>query len=154
MNEQYYRVLNKCKHSIGVQLMNGIQVNIKPGSFQMLTGSDILYIESVCVNEKFFSQKMLVPVDNMGNPVALESLGMPEDPDVPKHMMDEEIVAMLKKTPKQIEAWLADITDPAELHSIYKVAKNTDITKAKLQVLSNKMPDKDWLDREEDMGKD
>lgn len=153
MTEQYYRVLNKCKYSIGVQLMNGIQVNIKPGSFQMLTASDILYVESICVSEKYFSQKMLVPVDNMGNPVSLESLGMPEDPDVPKHMSDDEIMAMLKKPVKQMEAWLADINDPAELHSIYMVAKNSDVTKAKLQILSDKMPDKDWLGREDNLGK-
>lgn len=151
MTEQYYRVLNKCKYSIGVQMMNGIAVNIKPGSFQMLTGSDILYIESICGSEKFFSQKMLVPVDNAGNPVPLESLGMPEDPDVPKHMTDDEIVAMLKQPVKKLEAWLENISDPAELHAIYMVAKDADVTKAKLQVLSNKMPDKDWLDREKDM---
>lgn len=151
MTEQYYRVLNKCKYSIGVQLMSGIQVNIKPGSFQMLTGSDILYIESICVNEKYFSQKMLIPVDNAGNPVPLESLGMPEDPDAPKHMTDNEIIAMLKKPAKQIEAWLNDISDPAELHAIYTVAKDADVTKAKLQVLSAKMPEKDWLDQEKDM---
>ena len=50
MMEEMYRVNNRCKHDIGVTLMNGMQYNIKAGSFQMLSAMDIQYIESICNN--------------------------------------------------------------------------------------------------------
>lgn len=149
MNEISYRVYNRCKHAIGVKLMNGVHVNIKPGSFRLLTASDILYIESVCGSIKFFAQKMLVPYDAENKIVALENIGLYEDPDVVKHMTDDEITAMLKKSQAQVKAWLSDITDPAELHAIYLVAKTMDISASKLRLLNEKMPNKAWLDSEE-----
>lgn len=58
MFEENYRVYNRCKHDIGVSLMNGMQTNIKAGSFKVLTVDDIQYIESICNGTKFFSSKM------------------------------------------------------------------------------------------------
>lgn len=148
MVEERYRVYNRCKHAIGVQLMNNMQLNIKPGSFQMLTAADILYIESICGTMKFFTQKMLVPVGADNKPIPLETLGMAEDTDASVHMNDDEITAMLKKPVNQVKAWLANIEDPAELHAIYLAAKQMDISSSKLKMLSEKMPEKDWLSQE------
>lgn len=71
---------------------------------------------------------------------------MSPDPDVVPHMNDEEITAMLKKSVKQIEAWLNDMTDPAELHAVYIVAKEMDLPASKLKLLNAKVPTKDWLE--------
>lgn len=143
--DQRYRVFNKCKYDIGVQTLNGLHMNIRAGSFQMLTANDILYIESICVHRKFFSEKMLVAVDETGKELDLNTLGIVKDESTPVHMTDIEISAMLKKTAKQIEAWLENIDDPAELHAIYEVAKKADITSAKMKILHDKMPDKEWF---------
>ena len=61
------------------------------------------------------------------------------------HMNDDEISAMLKKSVKQVEAWLENIEDPAELHAIYLKAKEMDLSAAKLKILTAKMPTKDFL---------
>lgn len=60
-------------------------------------------------------------------------------------MNDNEISSMLKKSVKQIETWIENIEDPAELHAIYLQAKEMDLSAAKLKVLSAKMPSKDFL---------
>ena len=51
-----YRVFNRCKYDIGVTLTSGMQVNIRPGMFQLMTDDDIMMIETSCRNKKFFSQ--------------------------------------------------------------------------------------------------
>ena len=72
--DKKFRVFNRCKYDIGVNLMSGQQPNIKAGSFVMLSVNDILYIESTS-KRKIFSAKMLVAVDENGKDVELEELG-------------------------------------------------------------------------------
>lgn len=144
-----YRVKNMCRYDIGVKLTNGLSLLIAAGSFQMMTADDIAYVESICTVNKFFSQRMLIPYDSQGNEVPLDKLGMYVEEDTAKHMNDEDIVAMLKQSPKKIEAWLANITDPAELGAISAVAKTMDLTASKLKVINAKMPYNDILDDNE-----
>lgn len=144
-----YRVKNMCRYDIGVKLTNGLSLLIAAGSFQMMTADDIAYVESICTVNKFFSQRMLIPYDSQGNEVPLDKLGMYVEEDAVQHMNDEAIVAMLKQSPKKIEAWLADITDPAELGAISAVAKTMDLTASKLKVINAKMPYNDILDDNE-----
>lgn len=144
-----YRVKNICRYDIGVKLTNGLSLLIAAGSFQMMTADDIAYVESICTVNKFFSQRMLIPYDSQGNEVPLDKLGMYVEEDTIQHMNDEAIVAMLKQSPKKIEAWLADITDPAELGAISAVAKTMDLTASKLKVINAKMPYNDILDDNE-----
>jgi len=148
MSDIRYRVKNMCRYDIGVKLTNGLSVMIAAGSFQMLTADDIAYVESICTVNKFFSKRMLVPYDNQGNEVPLDKLGLYVNEDEPQHLDDETIVAMLKQSPKKIEAWLADINDAAELDAISCVAKTMDLTASKLKVLNAKMPHNDILDNE------
>ena len=144
--EKRFRVYNRCKYDIGVNLINGQAPNIRAGGFQLLTVNDILYIESLCSNIKFFSSKRLVAVDDDGNELTLEQLGGYPDDTVPKHLDDEEITAMLKKPLKAMEAWLNDINDSEELHAIYMAAKELDLPASKLKLLKNKIPNKEWLE--------
>ena len=141
-----YRVFNRCKYDIGVTLTSGMQVNIRPGMFQLMTDDDIMMIETSCRNKKFFSQKMLVPMDKTGKEIPLEMIGIVEDQSGNTHKSDEEIIAALKQPIKKFETWLDSITDDEELHGIYEVAQTLDLPKSKLISLKAKMPNKDWLD--------
>lgn len=93
MMEESYRVYNRCKHDIGVVQMNGLQSNIKAGSFKMMSAMDIQYIESICNDTKFFASKMLVAVDKDGKDVDFEKIGIYVDEDTQVHMNDDEITA-------------------------------------------------------------
>lgn len=149
MSDIRYRVKNMCRYDIGVKLTNGLSVMIAAGSFQMMTADDIAYIESICTVNKFFSKRMLVPYDAQGNEVPLDKVGMYVSEEEVQHLDDATIISMLKQAPKKIEAWLADINDPSELHSISTVAKTMDLTASRLKVINAKMPNNDILDADE-----
>lgn len=148
MSDTRYRVKNTCRYDIGVKTVNGASMLIAAGSFQMLTADDIAYIESICTANKFFSKRMLVPYDAQGNEIALDKLGMYVSEDEVQHLDDGSIEAMLKQSAKKIEAWLAEINDPAELDAIVSVAKSMDLPASKLKVITAKLPHNDILDDE------
>lgn len=149
MSDIRYRVKNMCRYDIGVRLTNGLSIMIAAGSFQMMTADDIAYVESICTVNKFFSKRMLIPYDSQGNEVPLDKLGMYVSEGEVTHMDDDTISAMLKQSPKKIEAWLADIDDPAELDAISMVAKTMDLTASRLKVINTKMPHNSILDDDE-----
>lgn len=148
MSDIRYRVKNTCRFDIGVRLANGASLLIAAGSFQMMTSDDIAYVESICAVNKFFSKRMLVPYDAHGNEVDLAEMGMFVGEDTTLHLDDDTIAAMLKQSAKKIEAWLADIDDPAELDAIVSVAKTMDLTASKLKIITAKMPHTDILDND------
>ena len=139
------RVFNKTKYDIGITLMSGQKPNIKCDSFLAMTVDDILYIESIAQGRKPFSSGELVPVTDDGRELTLEELGGYTDVDTVQHFGDEEIEANLRKSAKQIEAWLSKIDDPIELHAINEVAKTMDLQQSKLKILQAKMPNRDLL---------
>ena len=148
MSELRYRVTNMCKYDIGVTLPNGISVSIPSGGFQMLTADDIAYIESICVVNKFFSKRMLVPFNSLNEEVPLEKLGMYSIEDEEKHVTDEEIMTMLKMPIKKLEVALDAITDPAELHAIAEIGLSLDLPNSKMKLLASKIPNLDMLESE------
>ena len=149
MNDQRFRVTNKCKYDIGVTLSNNRDILIKAGSFQLLTSDDIVYIESICMENKFFSKRMLVVYDQTGKEVDLSQLGAYIENDPNPHLDDAEIQTMLKSSANKIKAWLEPIEDPSELHGIAEVAKTMELTSSKLKILQEKMPDVNFFENKE-----
>lgn len=145
MADVRYRVVNKCKHDIGIVTVNGQGLNIRPNSFALLSADDILFIESLCRIDKYFSKKMLVPYNTKGEEVPLEEIGLYKDETVVEHLDDQQIETMLKSPLKKFETWIEGVEDPAELHAIYEVAKNMELTSSKLKILAAKMPEKDFI---------
>ena len=147
--DKKYRVYNRCKYDIGINLLSGQQANITAGNFLVLTVNDILHVEGTS-KRKLFSAKMLVPVDDTNKEVSLDDLGGYPDTYATPHLNDEEIEEKLSKSVKAMSAWLDTIEEPEELHAIFEVAKHMDLTASKLKVLQAKMPNKDMLESEEE----
>ena len=147
--ETRVRILNKCNYDIGITLSSGQQAAVKSGSFLKIPVDDILYIESTATGVKPFSSKWLVPVTDDGKELTLEDLGGYTDPNVQKHLDVAEITSFLKKPAKSIETWLDTIDDPIELHAIGEVAATMDLPGSKLKILQAKIPNIDFLEKEE-----
>ena len=139
-----FRAYNRCGYDIGITLTSGQQPIIRAGSFLPMTVNDILYLESIARGKKKpFSSRELVPVSDDGKDLTLEDLGGYTDTYSEKHFNEEEISANLKKSAKQIEAWLARIEDVIELNSILDVAKTMDLPTSKMKVIMAKLPEAD-----------
>ncbi len=148
--EQRYRVYNRCNHDIGVYVTNGQQsLNIKPDSFAVLSVNDILYIESICNKKKFFSAKMLVPVDDNGQDLTLEAVGGFTDESTQVHHNTKEIEANLKKSFNAFKDWISKIDDPVELHEVWEVGRKMDLPASKVKLLNSKMPNRDLLQEDD-----
>ena len=135
-----------CRYDIGVTLPNGVSVLIPAGGFQLLTADDIAYIEGICMVDKFFSKRMLVPFNSKNEEVKLEDVGMIPMEDEAKHLTDEEITAMLKGTVKKLEVALNSVDDPAELHAIAEMAIKLDLPASKMKLIEAKVPNMDLLE--------
>lgn len=135
-----------CRYDIGVTLPNGVSVLIPAGGFQLLTADDIAYIEGICMVDKFFSKRMLVPFNSKNEEVKLEDVGMIPMEDEAKHLTDEEITAMLKGTAKKLETALNSVDDPAELHAIAEMAIKLDLPASKMKLIEAKVPNMDLLE--------
>lgn len=145
--DERYRVWNRAKYDIGLKLLSGVEMNVKSGSFQILTVNDIIYIEATYSASRFFAKKLLVITDDRDQEIDIEQLGLPRTAD-DAHNSDDEIIAHLKQSAKKIEEWVSQINDREELHAIYTVAKSMEgeLSFAKIKALKKYIPDKDWLD--------
>lgn len=153
MQVQHYRVYNKCKFDIGVELSNHQQIVIKAGNFQLMTADDIVYIEGMCTRVKYFAKRWLIAVDKDGKEVSSEELGTYIVPDDHPHLSEDEVKDLLKKPAAEIKEYLSEETDPAELHSIASVAAELNLTADKLKIIKKKVPNMDLFienDDEED----
>ena len=145
------RVVNKCNYDIGISLMTGQSVNLRPGSPIVMTVNDIMYVESICAKKKFFSSGMICMYDNdNGEQLTLEKIGGYTDSYTEKHYDNDEINANLRKSVKAFGEWLKPIEDPSELHAIWDIARTMDdLPASKLKLLKAKLPQKDLLEDEE-----
>lgn len=123
------RVLNKNHFSVGLKKMDGIGINIKPGSFALLSEEDVQWINSV--SEVF--AKGIVRLEEKDAHILTElGVHVEENPNV---LTDDQIAAELRKTAKSIDKWLTQITEQFVLAHIAEIALTMDLPKSKLDTL-------------------
>ena len=61
----------------------------------------------------------------------------------------DEIRKRLAMRPNQIKAWLDGIAEPYLLDAVYDVAMTMDLPASKLQLLQERMPEKEFIQTEE-----
>lgn len=139
MSNAKLKVFNDRKYDIGVSTLNGQHINIKAGSFVLLSEDDISYIESQCRFDKklFGGGKLRVGVEQEE---LLEEIGITKSEEnyLPqKH----EIKAKLSGSAASIKKWLADITDVTVLYEIYEATKEMDLPASKQRAVEDSLPD-------------
>lgn len=133
------KVWNRCPYNYGVITANNIHMNIRAGSFAMLTEDDIALIQSIAAfNKKPFSTGQLVAEYPDGENIE-DKLGIYKDED--NYMLDtEEIDRKLKSTVAAIRKWLLGIESPSMLSQIAMRAKELDLPVSKLKAIDERYP--------------
>lgn len=132
--EDRINVYNKNKFNVGIVRPDGSSVNIRPGSFAILSENEIRWF-----NSQFDLIKRGVLRLDDAHQYLLEEIGvhLEEDPNV----IDEvDMRRKLSQSAKNIDAWLSKITEEYVLDKIYDVAMSMDLPKSKLQVLEKHIP--------------
>lgn len=133
---------NRRKFAVGLILQNGSERSVMPGSFVMLSRDEIEYLASIAP-KLFEGEKMLQLEDRA---VAVE-MGFIESAEQP--VMDEdEIRKRLSQRVPQLKAWLATVQEGYLLDAICDVADKMDLPASKLQLLQERMPERNFLGNE------
>lgn len=133
------RVINDRRYDIGLRLQNGTERVVKAGSYTLLPSEEIEYIASQAPGI-FRDERQLRLEDRE---LAL-NLGFIQNTSAP--VFDEtEIRKQLSGRTQQIRAWLETIEKPYLLDEVYTVAMTMDLPASKLQLLQEKMPDREMV---------
>lgn len=133
---------NRRKFAVGLILQNGSERSVMPGSFVMLSRDEIEYLASIAPT-LFEGEKMLQLEDRA---VAVE-MGFIESAEQPV-MDEEEIRKRLSQRVPQLKAWLATVQEGYLLDAICDVADKMDLPASKLQLLQERMPERNFLSNE------
>lgn len=136
------RVYNQRKYSIGLVLQNGLEYTIKPGSFALLTCDEIEYLASIAP-ALFEGEKQLRLEDRaLATQLGFVECAQAESLDA------EAIRKHLSQRAPQVKAWLDGVREPYLLDAICDVAAEMDLPASKLQLLKERMPNREFI-REE-----
>ena len=136
------RVYNPRKFAIGVILQNGAERAILPGSFALLSKDDIEYLASVA--PALFEDENLLQI---GDRTVAVDLGFIDSLEKP--ILDaDEIRRCLGQRVSQVKAWLEGIEEEYLLDTICDVAAEMDLPASKLQLLKERMPEREFLAKE------
>ena len=136
------KVYNARKYAVGLVLQNGAERVILPGSFALLTRDDIEYAGAIAP-QLFVGEKQLYLEDRE----LAAQLGFIDDPATPT-MDAEEIKKKLGLRPAQVKAWLDTVQEGYLLDSICDVAATMDLPASKLQLLQDRLPEREFLKAE------
>ena len=133
------KVYNRRKYDIGLILQNGTERVVHPGSFVMLSHDDIEFLLSIA--PALFEGEKQLRIDDK----ALEvQLGIIEDEQA--EIIDEDFIRnKLSQRVGLVKAWLSEIAEPYILDAVFDVAMTMDLPASKLQVLQDRMPDKEFI---------
>ena len=136
------KVYNARKYAVGLVLQNGAERVIMPGSFALLTRDDIEYVGAIAP-QLFVGEKQLYLEDRE----LAAQLGFIDDPATPT-MDAEEIKKKLGMRPAQVKAWLDTVQEGYLLDAICDVAATMDLPASKLQLLQDRLPEREFLKAE------
>ena len=136
------RVHNPRKFAIGLTLANGTERTVLPGSYTLLSKEDIEHLASFA--PALFQDEKLLRIEERN---LTAELGFIDDPEKPV-LDDEEIRKNLSQRVSQVKAWLDSIEEAYRLDAICDVAAGMDLPASKLQLLQEKLPEREFLKTE------
>lgn len=133
------KVYNHAKFDVGVKTINGIEYNIRPGSFIPLSDVDI---EKIAAETRLFSSGIL-RVDEKHREIEQE-IGVYAQDNV-NFMTDEELHKILEKKgaagTRELKTLLQEATTPLLKQKIFDMAKELDLPASKMKLIQEAIPE-------------
>ena len=133
------RVYNQRKYDVGMILQNGAERVVHPGSFILLSRDEIEYLASIA-QALFDGEKQLRLEDR----ALAAQLGFVDDAQA-ETLDAEAIRKRLSQRVPQVRVWLEGVTEPYLLDAICDVAAEMDLPASKLQLLKERMPEREFI---------
>ena len=133
------RVYNPRKYDIGLLLQNGSERVIHAGSFALLSRDDIEYLISIA--PALFENEKQLRIEDRALAAQLGVI----DSEQAEVLDAETIQKKLGLRISQLKTWLDNISEPYLLDAVYDVAMTMDLPASKLQLLQERMPDKEFI---------
>ena len=133
------RVYNPRKYDIGLLLQNGSERVIHAGSFALLSRDDIEYLISIA--PALFENEKQLRIEDRALAVQLGVI----DSEQAEVLDAETIQKKLGLRVGQLKTWLDSVSEPYLLDAIYDMAMAMDLPASKLQLLQERMPDKEFI---------
>jgi hypothetical protein len=139
-----YRLNNKKKFDVGIITNDKpYGFNIRAGAFTMVTQDEIDYLMATCT----LLQDGVLTLAGEKQKELADIMGINME-DNANFMSDEDIKKKLSGNANQLRKWLnSDDIKPYVLNRIAEIAKGMNLAMSKIQVLQDKMPDYDFLDK-------
>ena len=135
------KVYNPQKFDVGIITQDKpAGVNIKSGSFALITQDDVDFLASTCT----LFQRGILKIEADKLEETMGSIGIDVHTDG-NFITDEEIAKKLSGTKNAMSKWLGTVTEGYLLDRIYDIAKNMNLNADKIKLLQEKMPDRDFL---------
>ena len=142
MSDNKIRIYNRTQFNIGIKTpTNDIGINIRPGSFTLLSEEEIDYVMSTST----LLQSGWLQVEEKAKEETLAKMGIDEK-EAAAFMDDEEIKKKLNGNAKSIEKWLATVEDPIEIDRITNIAVSMNLSISKMKLIQSKNPHRDLME--------
>ena len=133
------KVYNDRKYPVGLILQNGLERVVHSAGYTLLSRDEIEFVASNAPR-LFEGERQLRLEDHE----TAAQMGFIESAETPV-MDDAEIRKKLSLRANQLKAWLDGVSEPYLLDAIYDVAMTMDLPASKLQLLQERMPDKEFI---------
>jgi len=133
------KVYNDRKYPVGLILQNGLERVVHPAGYTLLSRDEIEFVASNA--PRLFEGERQLRLED--REIAAQ-MGFIENAGIPV-MDEEEIRKKLSLRANQMKAWLDDVFEPYLLDAICDVAMTMDLPASKLQLLQERMPDREFI---------
>ena len=127
------RVRNVAPYNVGLKAQNGIEYNIKAGTFQTMNREDVEY--NMAIAPALFAEPARLIVDD-------EELNEIMGIDPTSNEIVDAAVAekYLKGSAAKLRAWLEENREPHVLEIVYEAAQKMDLPTSKVRILQEFIP--------------
>lgn len=135
------RVRNVTTYNVGLKGQNGIEYNIKAGTFQTMNREDVEY--NMAIAPKLFAAPARLVVED-------ESLNemMGIDPTA-NEVIDAAVAEKyLKGSAAKLRTWLEENKEPHVLEIVWETAQKMDLPTSKVKVLQDFVPSRNMIEEE------